>query len=157
MLLKLSHLRQQQQADCLAACGAMVLAYLRIPISYTRILQALGTTAEGTPFHRLERLSNFGVNVTRGEGSFSILSAYLASGLPVIVDVYTAELPYWQTRTDIPECEKFTTHALVVVGIEEQTVYVYDPDIKDAPQAVDIGDFELAWLIRDYHYAVLQK
>src|SRR5688572_26532830 len=102
MLLKLSHLRQQQQADCLAACATMALAYLHRPISYARIRQLLGTTAEGTPFHRLERLNPLGVNVERGEGSLAILTAYLAAGIPIIVDVYTGELPYWQARIDIP-------------------------------------------------------
>jgi ABC-type bacteriocin/lantibiotic exporter with double-glycine peptidase domain len=156
MQLKLLHVRQQQPADCLVACAAMVLAYLHIPISYTRVRQILGTTAEGTPFYRLDRLQTGGVRITRGEGTFTLLTAYLASDLPVIVDVHTAELPYWQMRTDIPQIEKTTAHAVVVVGIENQTVYVHDPDTEQAPHAVNIGDFELAWLSRDYRYVVIQ-
>jgi ABC-type bacteriocin/lantibiotic exporter with double-glycine peptidase domain len=156
MQLKLLHVRQQQPADCLVACAAMVLAYLHISVSYTRVRQLLGTAAEGTPFYRLDRLHTRSVRITRGEGTFTLLMTYLASDLPVIVDVHTSELPYWQMRTDIPEIEKSTAHAVVVVGIENQTVYVYDPDVELAPQAVNIGDFELAWLIRDYRFVVIQ-
>jgi ABC-type bacteriocin/lantibiotic exporter with double-glycine peptidase domain len=95
MQLKLLHVRQQQQADCLAACAVMVLAYLRMPRSYTSVLRALGTTAAGTPFHRLDLLQTRNIKIARGEGTLALLTAYLASGLPLITDVYTAELPYW--------------------------------------------------------------
>ena len=157
MLLKLTHVRQQQQADCLVACAAMVLAHLHVPMSYSRIRQALGTTPEGTPFLRLERLQSPGIKVARGEGSLAILQAYLSASVPIIVDVDTSELPYWQMRSDIPAHERSTAHAIVVVGIEEQVLYAYDPDVADDPQAIGIGDFELAWLIRDYRYAVMQS
>jgi hypothetical protein len=133
----------------------MVLAYLRIPRSYTSVLRALGTTAEGTPFHRLDRLRTKSIRIQRGEGTLPHLMMYLASGLPVITDVYTAELPYWQNRIDIPEAEKVTAHAMVVVGIEEQMLYVHDPDFEQGPQAVTLGDFELAWQMRDYRFAVI--
>jgi ABC-type bacteriocin/lantibiotic exporter with double-glycine peptidase domain len=157
MLLKLPHVRQQQQADCLAACAAMALSHLKVTLSYARILQLLGTSAAGTPFHRLERLQAVGVTVMRGEGSIALLRQYITAQLPVIVDVYSAELPYWQTRVDIAEHERATAHAVVVVGFEDQTLFVHDPDLEQALHAVDVGDFELAWLVRDYRYAVLQK
>jgi ABC-type bacteriocin/lantibiotic exporter with double-glycine peptidase domain len=157
MLLKLAHVRQQQQADCLVACAAMVLDHLHVPMSYSRIRQALGTTSEGTPFSRLSRLQSVGLKIMRGEGSLPILRAYLSASLPIIVDVDTSELPYWQMRTDIPENERATAHAIVIVGIEDQALYAYDPDIEEAPQVIGIGDFELAWLIRDYRYAVIRS
>ncbi len=37
-LLPVSHRRQQQQADCLTACAAMVLDYQQRPIPYDRLL-----------------------------------------------------------------------------------------------------------------------
>lgn len=40
-LLPVPHVRQCESADCLAACTAMVLAYLGIKISYTRLVQVL--------------------------------------------------------------------------------------------------------------------
>jgi uncharacterized protein YvpB len=60
--------------------------------------------------------------------------------------VRTGELPYWTYQTD---------HAVVVVGFDEGHVYVNDPDRPGAPIAVPVGDFELAWLERDYAYALI--
>ena len=34
-------------------------------------------------------------------------------------------------------------------------LYVNDPYRSEAPIAVPRGDFELAWLERDYHYALI--
>lgn len=74
------------------------------------------------------------------------LQALLSQGLPLIVFVRTGELPYWSYQTD---------HAVVVVGYDEDHVYANDPDRSDAPIAVPVGDFELAWLERDYAYALV--
>jgi len=37
----------------------------------------------------------------------------------------------------------------------EIVIYVNDPHFDDAPIAVPRGDFELAWLERDYYYALI--
>jgi hypothetical protein len=44
---------------------------------------------------------------------------------------------------------------LLVVGYDESQLYVNDPHCPEAPLAVPRGDFELAWLERDYHYALI--
>lgn len=58
------------------------------------------------------------------------------------------ELPYWSSSTD---------HALVVVGYDEAHIFVNDPDRPEAevPISIPRGDFELAWLERDYFYALV--
>jgi hypothetical protein len=139
----------------------MVVDYLQIRLSYSQILQTLETTAVGTPFRRLERLERFGLHVTVGNGSLLQLEAHLNSNLPIIADVDTSELSYWQQRTDISQHAKSTAHALVVVGmqmgVEKSRLFVDDPDFEHAPQIMDIGEFELAWLIRDYRYALMWR
>ena len=40
-LLPISHRQQIQQADCLAACAAMLLDYLHVPIQYKYLLRLL--------------------------------------------------------------------------------------------------------------------
>jgi uncharacterized protein YvpB len=70
----------------------------------------------------------------------------LQEGHPVIVFVRTGELPHWTYSTD---------HALVVVGYDENLLYVNDPAHPEAPVTVPRGDFELAWLERDYFYALI--
>ena len=54
-----------------------------------------------------------------------------------------------------PYTAEQTNHALVVLGMDENYVYVNDPAFRVAPIPVPIGDFELAWLARDEFYAVL--
>ena len=58
----------------------------------------------------------------------------------------TGELPYWTYGTD---------HALLVVGCDEDQMYVNDPACSEFPITVPWGDFELAWLARDYYYALI--
>jgi len=48
-----------------------------------------------------------------------------------------------------------TDHALLVVGCDESQLYVNDPAHAKSPIAVPKGDFELAWLARDYYYALI--
>ena len=73
----------------------------------------------------------------------------------MIVAVRTDDLPYWLNRTDIPDEEKATDHAVVVVGLDEQRVYANDPDFEQARQVIDLDEFLLAWLERDYEYVVI--
>jgi hypothetical protein len=55
-------------------------------------------------------------------------------------------LPYW---------DQVTNHAIVVVGLDDEFVYVHDPAFAVAPIQVSHGDFELAWQEWDEFYAVL--
>jgi uncharacterized protein YvpB len=55
---------------------------------------------------------------------------------------------YWTYATD---------HAVLVVGYDEQAVYINDPAFEQAPQRVSRADFELAWLEFDYRYAVIWR
>ena len=144
ILLPVSHRRQNQQADCLAACAAMVVDYLQVAITYPRLLRLLRVDVIGTPFRNLRHLESLGLTVRIAEGSLLVLREHLERGLPVIVAVDTAQLPYWQEATD---------HAIVVVGMDDQQVYVNDPDIATAPQVISLAEFELAWLEKDYLYA----
>ncbi len=145
-LLPISHRRQQQQADCLAACAAMVLDYLQVPISYVRLLRLLNIRAHGAAFANLRNLANLGVAVVVAEGDLEHLQKLLASGLPPLVAVATRELGYWTEDTD---------HVVVVTGIAGNLVYIHDPDLGAGPVAVTRVQFESAWLEEDYRFAVL--
>ena len=70
----------------------------------------------------------------------------MQNGLPCIVLVRTADLSYWAYGTD---------HAVVVVGFDEQTIYVNDPVFDEHPISVPIIEFELAWMAFDYRYSVI--
>jgi uncharacterized protein YvpB len=103
----------------------------------------------------VDRLRAQGFFVERGQGDVETLWSRLTTGLPVIVAVRTDDLVHWIKRTDIHDEEKATDHAVVVVGLDEQTVYVNDPDFEQAPQMIDLDEFLLAWLERDYEYVVI--
>ncbi|MFN8493014.1 MAG: peptidase C39 family protein [Caldilineaceae bacterium] len=147
VLLPVAHVQQRGEGDCLVACVDMVLKYLNAPMNYQRLFKALRVNDEaGTPFPNIQRLERLGITVVFRRGSLLQLYKFLQNGWPVIVPVKTQELPHWEMDTD---------HAVVVVGMDNQFVYLNDPAFPDAPIRVSHGDFDLAWLERDEYYAVL--
>lgn len=145
--LPVPHRKQTEgAADCLAACAAMVLDFLGVSIPYTRLLSLLQVQEFGAPAGNLRNLTTLGLQVTYGPFSFNELARSIENGQPCIVAVYTAELSYWSQATD---------HAVVVVGLDEQTVYVNDPHFEQAPQSIPRDEFALAWLEKDYRCAVI--
>jgi ABC-type bacteriocin/lantibiotic exporter with double-glycine peptidase domain len=146
-LLSVLHRRQQSQADCLVACAAMLLAALGRPASTRTIAALLGTMPFGTPFFHIARLRRLGVAAETRQATPALLEALLAGGTPAIVWLQTGQLPYWREDVD---------HAVVVVGIDAETVWLHDPDLPQGPTAVPRADFELAWLDADEWLATIQ-
>ncbi len=144
--LTVSHRKQSQQADCLAACAAMVLGYYDLSQPYQRLLSLLEVKPFGAPAPNIQRLTQLGVSVVYEAGSLEELEKQIALNRPCIVFLDTGELPYWPERT---------SHAVVVIGMDDYDVYVNDPAFKEAPQSISWGDFDLAWLERGYYYAVI--
>lgn len=134
-------LKQQQQADCLVACAAMILRYLEIPFRYERLLRVLETERHGTVFSKLYNLRTLHVALQIQAGDFDLIADTLHTGLPMIVAVNTAELQsYWQSTV---------AHAVVVIGMDDEYVYVNDPAFDRSPQRITRGEFDLAWLEMD--------
>lgn len=145
-LLAISHLQQKQQADCLAACAAMVLDYLQVPVDYRRLTRLLRIQSHGAAFANLRYLASLGLHVDIGRGDLGILRSTIEVGLPVIAALDTAHLSYWAEKTD---------HAVVVVGMDAVSVVLHDPDLTTGPRWVPIVQFESAWLEHDYLSAVV--
>lgn len=124
----------------------MALAHLGHAIDYARLLKLLKVQSYGAPAGNIRFLADLSLAVVYSQTDMVGLTAMLQDGWPVIVFVRTNELPYWTCGTD---------HALLVVGYDENQVYVNDPDRAEFPIAVPQGDFELAWLARDYYYALI--
>lgn len=111
------------------------------------MLRLLQVDQLGTPFRNLHFLKSMGMTVIVKNGDIEILRFYLERGLPALVHVDTGELrSYWDEQTE---------HAIVVVGITNDEIYLNDPAFATAPQVVSLAEFELAWLERDYLYAVI--
>jgi ABC-type bacteriocin/lantibiotic exporter with double-glycine peptidase domain len=147
--LPVPHVQQRAHGECLAACVAMCLAYLKRPVRYERLVHVLDIKpGVGTSFSNLRRLERLQLGVTsRKQGTLEELYTLLCGGWPSIASVQTQELPYWQGVN--------VYHVVVVVGMDAEQIYVNDPDLPAGPVAVALGDFDLAWLAQDETYAVI--
>lgn len=144
-LLSIPHHRQQQPADCLAACAAVVLDYLGIQVGYGRLLRLLKIEPFGASAYNLHYLSSLGITAAIDMRDMTLLRELLQTGAPVITLVRTGELSYWPQKTN---------HVVVVVGLEEDDILVNDPAFEQSPIRVSALEFELAWLGFDYLSAV---
>lgn len=124
----------------------MVLEYGKQPVGYARLIALLGIRDFGAPSSNIQRLADLGLSVCFSQGSLARLETHLERDEPCIVFLRTGELPYWTEDTG---------HAVVVVGLDSDTVYLDDSAFDQAPQRVSRGDFLLAWLEFDYDYAVI--
>ncbi len=146
-LLNIPHYEQAQAGSCLPACARMVLAFWQHKANESALAQLLGTRYFGTPAPNIHRLEQLGFFVIYESGSLSAIKRQLDKNIPCLVFVQTGILPYW---------EENTAHVIVVLGIDETTIFVNDPAFENAPQAIPIEYFLLAWSEFDYRYAVIQ-
>lgn len=144
--LKVPHFQQTTDGSCLEACACMVLAYLQHPAVESRIAQLFGGDELGTPSSRVVRLQQWGFRVTYGSTNLQQLQAWLAQGIPPIAFVNTQFLDYWAENTP---------HAVVIVGIDEEHVYLNDPAFELVPQIASLDGFLAAWIERDEVTAVI--
>jgi ABC-type bacteriocin/lantibiotic exporter with double-glycine peptidase domain len=146
ILLNVRHRTQSSEADCLAACAAMVLEYIHRPIDYDQLLNLLQVRWFGAPSSNIQALTRLNVRVIYTEGTLEKLHDDLLNDRPSIAFVAAHELPYW---------DRHTQHAVVVVGLDDQYIYLNDPAFATSPIPVTHADFELAWLEQDRRYAIL--
>lgn len=146
--LRVPHIRQGKDGECLAASAAMILAYMRFPVTYKRLLRLLRIRWYGAPSFNIRNLTKLGLTVIYKQGTLTELHHHLTQNRPPMVFVKTHDLPYWDVATD---------HALVVVGMDDQHIYLNDPDFDIAPMQVSLGDFDLAWFEHEELYAVLTQ
>lgn len=148
ILLPVQNIRQRHRGQCLAASAAIVLAYMRFPYSYKRLLRVLRIEWFGAPSFNIRHLTKLGLRVIYKPGTLAELYHHLTQNRPPIVFVKTRELPYWNLDTD---------HALVMIGMDNQHIYLNDLDFDTAPMKVSVGDFDLAWFEHEELYAVLMR
>jgi ABC-type bacteriocin/lantibiotic exporter with double-glycine peptidase domain len=126
----------------------MVLSFFEHPISRQKIDQILEPTPFGTPGFRVLRLRAYGYEVEYTTAvSDRPLTEALADGIPPIVLLQTKNLSHWKQETP---------HAVVLVGMDAETVYMNDPAFSQAPQTAPRIEFMLAWSDFDMLYAIIQ-
>lgn len=145
--LAVPHWQQSSEGRCLESCVCMVLSYLGHSVTEDSVAQLFDSTPFGTPSSRVKRLKHWGYQVNYRSATVADLADWLAAGLPVIAFVHTTFLDYWQVQTP---------HAVVVVGLDEDHVYIHDPAFAEAPQKCAIDGFIAAWIEMDEVVAVLE-
>lgn len=146
--LAIPHFRQAKRNTCLPASVRMVLAHLGYSVDEATLERLLDTKPFGTIVCNLQRVTTLGFTASFGSHSLANLRAALGQGSPVIPFVMTGHLKYW--HLDV-------AHALVVVGIDDENVYLNDPWFDTAPQVARIDDFLRAWAEFDHLAAIITK
>lgn len=144
--LRVSHLQQQGESDCLPTCVEMVLRYQGISIKQRRLKRILRTKWFGTPFDNILFLTDFMVTVEHF--LLDDIQQALQSNLPVIAGIRTGDLSYWNGED--------TDHAVVVLGIEPDVAIINDPILPTGERRVPIAHFELARIAFNDLCAVIQ-
>jgi ABC-type bacteriocin/lantibiotic exporter with double-glycine peptidase domain len=131
----------------LSACAAMILDHLGRVTPYDRLLKLLQIAPDlGAPASNILRLSALNLSVEYRVGQVEDLIDLFGHSQPCIAFLNTLHLSYWAEAT---------SHAAVVVGLDEQYVYLNDPFFDIAPQRVSRLEFELAWDDMDNTYAII--
>jgi ABC-type bacteriocin/lantibiotic exporter with double-glycine peptidase domain len=125
----------------------MVLHYWGHTTTEKALAQLFGGTAIGTPSSRVQRLTQWGYRVAYRTSTLPELEAWLEQGIPPIVFVRTEFLDYWTENTP---------HAVVLVGVDEDRVYLHDPAFAAASQTCSLDGFLAAWVEQDEVVAVIQ-
>lgn len=124
--LPLSHRRQKHLGYCLPACAEMALNYLGFSRSQEVLAKKMNTTINvGAPRSNIKNLASRRITVIYKEGTLADIRSWLDQKLPVIVFVQTKELPVWRGQD--------FKHAVVVVGLDDQTIYLMDPALDSGP------------------------
>lgn len=145
------NIQQLGDLECLVACSKQVLLHLGIDRSERWLWNQLQTsTGRSTSFDNLamlEKSLGLVVEMHRYSEDILLFGPYLELGLPILVAV----------DADIPESwPYYKEHAVVVVGYDDEYVYVNDPAQEETGLAVDLDTFLLVWGRRDYEFAVLR-
>ncbi len=149
-LLSLPYHPQQTEGYCLPACVQMVLAYFGIKRSQNEIAHQLGMRTEiGVPASYIVRLQSSELTATYYQGTLAQVAKNLAWGIPTICFIQAGELSYWQGY--------YFQHAVIIVGLKGNEIYLLDPDAEPNPIIVSHEEFLLAWSEMDYFCATINS
>jgi len=127
----------------------MVTHHHGLLLSEAEIAHLLETDETGTRFRDIHRVSALGFDVEVTTGTIFDLKKWLDANCPCITRIKTTHLPRYPLPPWVP-------HAVVVVGITENNVYIHDPAQSTAPDVVPIKAFQSAWAGGQYQFAVMK-
>jgi ABC-type bacteriocin/lantibiotic exporter with double-glycine peptidase domain len=126
----------------------MVLAFQGVEMSEETLCDSLGTQLAGTEVWNILSLDQHvtGCRVELGSLSVERLEEAIAAGIPPIAFVATGPLQYW---------ERETLHAVVVVEVATEEIWINDPAFAEKARAVPRAEFLAAWSELDFLAAVV--
>jgi ABC-type bacteriocin/lantibiotic exporter with double-glycine peptidase domain len=145
--LSVPHYKQEFNYSCLAACARMVLAFHGYVVAEADLRLLLATRASGTTARHVRALAAFGFDVELTSTNLAALQSVIADGLPPIVFLDTGVLEYWHT-----DCARVA----VVVGVDDDNVYLNDPFFETSPQQTSRASFLHAWAANTHLAAILR-
>ena len=152
-LIKKTHYRQQDKAACIPASLRMVISHfdetLAEALSEADLMRLLGTSSTGSLLEHLPHLSQLGFEASSEESSLTELALFLhLFQTPVIAVLYAGYVEYLQSDS---------LHAVVIVGIDEEKVYLNDPLRETRPIVLSIDQFNRAWSFWDNMMVKVRK
>jgi ABC-type bacteriocin/lantibiotic exporter with double-glycine peptidase domain len=127
----------------------MVTQYLGVHFTQTELASLFENLPEGVPASRITRLQRRGLKVIyAADGELDRLRQSIEQGLPPIIFLQTAALPYWKIDT---------AHAVVLLGLTDDEVYLDDPAFSESPQVCSLSAFQTAWQEFENRYAVISR
>ncbi|MFQ6119163.1 MAG: cysteine peptidase family C39 domain-containing protein [Methanosarcinales archaeon] len=146
--IKVPHYKQNKDYTCVPACVRMVLEYHNHMISEEELEILMETDIWGTYAENMLNITSIGFDVRVLLSNYSELTSLIDSSLPCIVFLQTDSLSYWDV-----EC----SHAVVVVGFDDEHVFVNDPWFSDAPIKIPKNEFMTAWSKNEYLLIKIEK
>lgn len=140
------HYPQSSPGACLPACVRMVLAGYGDQLSEAKCAELLESYEFGTPASRVLLLSKRGYQVQYESLLLEDLSDALKNGLFPIAFVQADFLP-WSDFTGF--------HAVVVVNIAGEQVYLHDPAQNEGNTPIHTDGFLMAWEEFDTKAAII--
>ncbi len=134
--LSVPHFEQSVDGACLPACARMVTAFWGEQFSEATLAFLLNTKRSGTPLFNIKQLENIGYKITVTSLTQKELETYIDQGQPVIARVWTTMLDL-----DTPSA----SHVVVVVGYDNEFVYLNDPAFYAHHRPVLWDAFLAAW------------
>ena len=145
---------QEELFTCGPACVRMVLAYYGIEEGEEEIASAMRVNRNGCSFRRIKEcfsshgLTPFLHKPRKSSNALARLENYLVNEVPVIVlvnrYVYDSETPRMNRKVGW-ENDDYSSHFVVVTGIEGGEVSFNDPHEQVGKTSLSLDDFVESW------------
>lgn len=152
LLLKIPHFEQELNHSCLPACVRMLLSYLGIQKQEQDIRILLKIKPAGTNPINVVRIREWHLEALMTFSNLEELKSYLIQNKPPIVLLWSGKLNYWNSKKYFDYL-----HAVVVVGYDDEMIFVYDPAFPEYPKSIPVYEFLEAWSYSQQMLILIEK